>query len=87
MIINYVDVMQLEGSDYKKIVPVINQYLKEENGKKILYSPDVYFVRNGIIAGHHLSTVISQKNPRINLKEEQKEELINIYQELINKIK
>ena len=74
--------------DYKKLTNILNDYLLEnEEGEKTLYVPDVYFVKDGKIVGHHLSTVDSQTNPLIPLTNEQNNELKNIYQELFNKIR
>lgn len=74
--------------DYKQLTDILNNYLLEnEEGVKTLYVPDVYFINNGEIEGHHLSTVDSQTNPFTPLTEEQINELKNIYQELFNKIR
>lgn len=74
--------------DYKQLTNILNNYLLEnEEGEKTLYVPDVYFVKNGEIIGHHLSTVDSQTNPFTPLTQEQTNELKNIYQELFNKIR
>ncbi len=70
---------------YKEIISLLKDNLTfDENGNKRLYVPDVYFVSNGKIIGHHFKTVDSQVNPRENpLTDEQKEELSNIYKGLI----
>lgn len=74
--------------NYKKLVNILSDYLMEnDNGEKTLYVPDVYFIRNGEIVGHHLSTVDSQTSPYTPLTKEQGDELKNIYQELFNNIK
>lgn len=77
-----------KGEEYTKLLSLINDYLEEdENGKKVLYVPDVYFVKDGVIVGHNLGTVASQENPKTPLTEEQKNELKTIYQTLMDKIK
>ncbi len=74
--------------NYEKLKNMLNEYLEEnEEGEKTLYVPDVYFVRDGKIVGHHLSSVSSQNDPYTSLDEEQVVELKNIYQDLFDKIK
>lgn len=77
------------GDDnYKQLISILGDYLEsDDEGNKILYVPDVYFVRDGQIVGHHLSTVTSQTNPYTPLTEEQTSELESIYQVLFDKIK
>lgn len=82
------DVRTNGDEDYKKLVNILNDYLLENSdGEKTLYVPDVYFVKDGKIVGHHLSTVDSQTDPYTSLTDEQIKELENIYQELFEKIK
>lgn len=89
--IYYFNPKELRGSNDKnfaKIMTILNDYLNSnDDGEKFLYVPDVYFVKNGSIVGHHLGSVSSQKNPYISLTLEQKEELKNIYKESLDKIK
>ena len=67
---------------------ILNEYLSEdENGQKVLYVPDVYFIKDGKIVGHHLGTVDSQADPTISLTEEEKNELLDIFNELFEKIR
>lgn len=74
--------------EFNKIMTLLNDYLEtNDEGEKTLYVPDVYFVKDGSIVGHHLGSAPSQTNPYVSLTENQKQELINIYKELINKIK
>ena len=82
------DVRANGDENYKKLVNILNDYLLEnEDGEKTLYVPDVYFVKDGKIVGHHLSTVDSQTGPYTPLTNEQTKELENIYQDLFKKIK
>lgn len=89
--IYYMNPSGLRGSNnkkYLKIMAILDEYLQtNEEGKKVLYVPDMYFVKDGKIVGHHLSTVESQKNPTIPLEEEQHQELKTIYEELVGKMK
>lgn len=52
-----------------------------------LYVPDVYFVKNGKIMGHHLGSVSSQNDPYVPLTDIQKQELVDIYNNLFKEIK
>ena len=82
------DIRSNNDENYKKLVNILSDYLIEnDNGEKTLHVPDVYFINNGEIVGHHLSTVDSQTSPYPPLTEEQTNELKNIYQGLFDKIK
>lgn len=87
--IYYVNPRELKSNEknYNKLLEILSNYLRESDGKKVLYVPDVYFVKNGTIVGHHLSTVESQVDPTVSLTDEQVQELSNIYQSLFDKIK
>ena len=81
------EIRSSDNEDYNKLVNILNEYLTEnENGEKTLYVPDVYFVKDGKIVGHHLGTVNSQSDPTIELTSEQKQELNDIFDELFSKI-
>lgn len=54
--------------------------------EKRIYVPLVVFVREGEIVGYHLDTVTSQTNPFELLNEEQKNELMDIYINLMHKV-
>ena len=82
------EIRSSDNDDYNKLISILNHYLKEnEAGEKTLYVPDVYFVKEGQIVGHHLGTVDSQTNPMESLTDGQKQELLNIFDELFSKIK
>lgn len=76
-----------DNEQYQKLIDILNPYLLEKDGNKVLYVPDIYFVKNGQIVGHHLSTVESQTDPYVSLTTDQKQELVNIFQDLFDKIK
>ena len=81
------EIRSSDNEDYNKLLNILNEYLTEnENGEKTLYVPDVYFVKDGKIVGHHLGTVNSQSDPTIELTSEQKQELNDIFDELFSKI-
>lgn len=89
--IYYFNPKELRGSNdenFARIMTILNDYLNSNaEGEKVLYVPDVYFVKEGVIMAHHLGSVSSQKDPYVTLTLEQKEELKNIYQESLDKIK
>ena len=58
----------------------------EDESIKRLYFPTVVFVLEGEVVGIHIDTIESQKDPRVPLTEKQKNELINIYVNNINKL-
>ncbi|MCX8074182.1 MAG: hypothetical protein N2749_01160 [Clostridia bacterium] len=86
------------SEEYQKLVDILKEFLltdtttqKETDQnfsteKKRIYMPDVFFVKNGKIVGDHKSTVSSQKDPKIELTDEQYNELLNIYNGYIKKI-
>lgn len=76
------------NESYRSLISILDPYLDtDDKGEKTLYVPDVYFVKDGKIVGHQLGSVKSQTNPTTPLTADQKQELKNIYQNLINKIK
>lgn len=80
------NVKKSDNDEYNKLKEILNEYLSEdENGQKVLYVPDVYFIKDGKIVGHHLGTVDSQADPTISLTEEEKNELLDIFNELFEK--
>lgn len=82
------NVKKSDNDEYNKLKKILNEYLSEdENGQKVLYVPDVYFIKDGKIVGHHLGTVDSQEDPTISLTEEEKNELLDIFNELFEKIR
>lgn len=82
------NVKKSDNDEYNKLKEILNEYLSEdENCQKVLYVPDVYFIKDGKIVGHHLGTVDSQADPTISLTEEEKNELLDIFNELFEKIR
>ena len=82
------EVRGTDNADFAKLMEILDSYLNtDENGEKVLYVPDVYFIKNGKIVGHHLGSASSQTNPYEKLTDEQTKELKETYVNLINKIK
>lgn len=87
--IYYVDIHDINLSDIKdELFSFLGDNLRsDEDGKKVLAVPDVYFIKNGNIIGHHLGTVDSYHNPYKEMNDKQKEELASIYLEFIKEMK
>lgn len=89
--INYLNPGELNSnqiSDYIKIKEILSPYLEyNDEGVKTVYLPDVYFVKEGKVMGHHLGSAPSQDDPYTKLTENQTKELINIYTNYIEQIK
>lgn len=78
---------------YEEIIKVLDKYIdttfnddSNKKDKKMLTAPLVVFVKNGEVVGVHKKTVASHKEYTKNLNKKQKEELKNIYQQLIDKM-
>lgn len=77
-----------ENEKYEELKKVLEEYLETNSeGEKTLYVPDVYFIKDGTIMGHHLGTLDTQTNPYNVLTESEKEELKTIYVDYIKQIK
>ena len=83
------DIHKLNISSIKKeLYGLLNDYLREDDeNKKVLAVPDVYFIKDGKIIGHHLSALDSYHNPYKKMTNKQKQELSNIYEEMIKEMK
>ncbi len=85
--IYYLNPREVSDEEHSKLIDTLKDYLETNaNGDLTLYVPDVYFVKDGKIIGHHLSTVSTQTDPYVPLTEEQKEELLKIFDDLFVKI-
>ena len=87
--IYYVDIHKLDISSIREeLYQILDSYLEEnDEGKKVLAVPDVYFIKNGEIIGEHRGTIDSYRNPYNSMSDDQKEELSNIYQNFIEEMK
>lgn len=87
--IYYADIHSLNMSSIREeLYEILDSYLEEnEEGKKVLAVPDVYFLKNGSIVGEHRGTVDSYHNPYKGMTDEEKKELANIYQKFIEEMK
>ena len=75
--------------NYKNLSKYISDSFQEDsNGKKGMFVPDVIAVKNGKMVAYHVSLVDDYDiNKNDQLSESQKQELYNIYQQMINKTK
>jgi len=54
--LNIKDMREQETDEYNRLVEILDKYLEtDENGKKRIYVPDAYFVKDGKIVGHNNS--------------------------------
>ena len=85
-----------EGTaNYYKLLDVLDEYLDEyilngkdgeevSTGEKRIYAPTVIAVSNGEVTGIHVGSVSTQESGYDTLTDEEKEELKDIYSELID---
>lgn len=77
-----------QPEQYDNLKMMLSDYLATNaDGEKTLYVPDVYFIKDGTIIGHHLGTLETQQDPYVILTETEKEQLKNIYIDYIKQIK
>lgn len=87
--IYYADIHKLKLSNIRKeLYNKLDSYLSvNEEGKKALAVPAVYFVVDGNIVCNHTGTVDSYHNPYNKMTTEQEQELLNIYNDCIKEMK
>ncbi len=91
-------IKEKEGSsNYYKILNLLDAHLREytlktkdnktiKTGEKRLFAPTVVAVENGEVKKIHETTVSTHKDPYTEMTEKEKEELKNIYENLIDSI-
>lgn len=77
------------STSYAEILAELGDFAPEYTGlndptQRRIYVPLVVAVRDGKVVGSHMSTVDSQTDPYIALTEEQHDELLGIYQDLMS---
>lgn len=91
MMIYYYNPGETKSDDIDKYMTMKNKlsnYLdKDANGNPTMYLPDVYFVKDGNIVGHKLGSASGQKDAYVPLTEEQRNELVSIYEGYIKELK
>ena len=84
---DFYDDRETNNERYKELVNYLKEFLRtDENGNPRIYSPDIFFIAQGRVVGNHLDTVPGLTSPRDTLNEEQEEELLKIYMDLIEKV-
>lgn len=85
--INYFNLKEIrteENETYQFLLKHLEGYLeKDEDGTPKIYVPDVFFLKDGMVVGHNIGTVVEQEDPYIPLTEEQKNALMQIYEDCI----
>ena len=77
----------LDIDDYDVFVTYFGDYLDtDSDGKKHLYVPHVFFIKDGVVVAEHPGTVTGHENSGDELTEEQKKELKEIYSEGFKKV-
>ena len=67
---------------------ISDSFQEDNNGKKGMFVPDVIAVKNGKMVAYHVSLLDDYDiNKNDQLSESQKQELYNIYQQMVNQIK
>ena len=67
---------------------ISDSFQEDNNGKKGMFVPDVIAVKNGKMVAYHVSLVDDYDiHKDEQLSENQKQELYNIYQQMVNQIK
>ena len=78
--------MEIDG--YDKVVKYFGDHLPEdEDGKDHLYTPDMYFIKNGEVVARHDGVVEGADDPTVPLTSSQEENLMKILADDFAKLK
>ena len=84
--IYYLDV-ESKDEKYNELLNALGtNFIVDENGEKLIYSPLVVFVVNGQIVSHNKGTLFSQEDPYVELDKYQVDGLSEIYGYGINDV-
>lgn len=83
----YYSILKILDSKLEKFYVTDESGNMYDTGVKRLYAPTVVSMSGGKVKGFHVATVESQIDPYVTLTDEEKEELKNIYKDIINAIK
>ena len=93
-LIHYLDIYDMqkdESAEYRLLLGYLDSQVEDMHvlsGSKTLLAPDVYFIKEGQIIGHHYSTIKDENGNYVsNLNAAQKDELKEIYLHLFSKLK
>ena len=77
----------LDMDDYDVFVKYFGDYLDtDSDGKKHLYVPHIFFIKDGVVVEEHPGTVAGHENSGDELTDEQKKELKKIYSDGFKKV-
>lgn len=89
--IYYLDIYEMRNLntfEYQQLLQLIALQVDDlliRNGDLTLVVPDVYFIKDGVIKAHHIATLYDENNNFIvKLNDEEKTELMTIYQEMFS---
>ena len=84
-IINYLEIEN--DTNYDDIMKYLgNEFVNNDNNKKTIYTPLVLFVVNGDVVSYNKGTLFSQTDPFVELDNDQKLGLSEIYKYGINDV-
>lgn len=93
-VIHYLDIYEMQqenNSEYRLLLGYLDSQvgdIQTHSGNKRLGVPDVYFIKEGKIIGHHLSTIPNKNGDYIKeLNSNQKQDLKKIYGKLFSSLK
>lgn len=91
--IYYLDIYDMrmkKTKDYQSLLDLIDSQIDDlliKDDELTLVVPDVYFIKDGVIKGHHIATIYDDENNFIiNLNEEEQNVLKDIYKNLFSLI-
>ena len=77
----------LDIDDYDVFVKYFGDYLDtDSDGKKHLYVPHIFFIKDGVVVAEHPGTVSGHENSGDELTDKQKSELKEIYSDGFKKV-
>ena len=83
--INYLEIK--DDTNYDEIMKYLgNEFITTDNNKRTIYSPLVLFVVNGDVVSYNKGTLFSQTDPYVELDNDQKFGLSEIYKYGINDV-
>lgn len=77
----------LDLAGYEIVEEYFGEYLDiDDDGKAHLYVPDLYFIKDGAVVGHHSGVVTGADDPAVPLTEEQEANLRELLKEEFAKL-
>lgn len=89
--IYYVDISSKEGNeqaDYDALIGYVKDKLKKDDkGIPVLYVPQVFVVKDGVVVDDHMGTVESHDAHERMINDAEKKQLADIYSKMFKKLK